>query len=352
MVWGIAFVFYALNIFLRLNIDEVVVNNFVILAFVFYLIGYFMFFAGIGILIDRLYVLLLSGLSFPVITLILFLFYDSKFLSTVISILPYLIISLTLLIINRRYSVDLNLLSVGWLMLFLINMGWVFNLITSLYVEITAIYSKIIIFFGMREPEFSLLVDNLKKFLIQGLAEVNDTGELDDLVMIRNQGSTSRVKQREVEWIKDTIEDYLPGGIRTILISVYNVLSVNDLRSVGVEEEDLYFVKMVSGGSSRAKVFDDYSMQIQDDLDDLIMLLSDIFSFSSDRNISCSIILFNLSNLIHTHGWKRVYSLIISTLPKLRSSKVNLTCFYYPETHEKLSNIHKFEKLADATYTI
>ncbi len=69
--------------------------------------------------------------------------------------------------------------------------------------------------------------------------------------------------------------------------------------------------------------------------------------YTSEREINCDIILHTLSTLIHTQGWRRVYSLFISRMPALKSSGIHLYCFYYPETHEDKSEISKFEKLAD-----
>ncbi len=81
--------------------------------------------------------------------------------------------------------------------------------------------------------------------------------------------------------------------------------------------------------------------------DQLRILFSDIINYSNEKKINCEIIMYTLSNMVHTHGWKRVYSFIISKVQQLKESKVHVYAFYYPNTHENRTEIAKFEKLFD-----
>ena len=92
-------------------------------------------------------------------------------------------------------------------------------------------------------------------------------------------------------------------------------------------------------------------MSINDDLNQLDLLLSDVIKFSVERKVPCDIILYSFSHLIHTHGARRIYSFITTKIPLIKASQVILTFFYYPNSHEKESDIVIFEKLADSIIT-
>ncbi|MFP3951704.1 MAG: hypothetical protein ACLFVP_06175 [Candidatus Bathyarchaeia archaeon] len=343
------FLFYGLNIVIRLGTEYVTPTNLEVVAAFFYILGYFLFFAGIGDLIDRLFIMLVSALILPITIIITYLSLGNMIASLIVGILPYLIITTSLLIINRYYSVRLNLLSLGWMILLMVNLGWIFKMIEVLYVEILAIFGKLVIFFGMRKPNFSLMVDEFKEYLLQGLAEEYLDEDFGRMLMIK---TNSRSREPELKWIEETIEENKSKGIRTIFISLYDMISHQDLLKRGIMDENLYYIRMISGGSSQFRIFQDYSMSIKDDLDILGMLLKDVIDYTNERNIRCSIVMYNLSNLIHTHNWRRVYSFIISKISQINNSRVNMFFFYDPDTHEEASEIHKFEMLASQIITL
>jgi hypothetical protein len=55
----------------------------------------------------------------------------------------------------------------------------------------------------------------------------------------------------------------------------------------------------------------------------------------------------NLSSLIHTYGWKRVYAFPLSKISSLKISGLYLYAMHYPNTHEAEREAAKFERLAN-----
>ena len=100
-------------------------------------------------------------------------------------------------------------------------------------------------------------------------------------------------------------------------------------------------MRVQTGSKNMPNPFEDKVMSIGDDLSQLDLLFSDIVNMSNERQIGSEIILYSLSTVIHTHGWKRLYTFLTSKIPLVKSSIVHLTCFYYPETHETGADINK-----------
>jgi hypothetical protein len=154
-------------------------------------------------------------------------------------------------------------------------------------------------------------------------------------------------RSNEVKWIKERIADNSLKDIRTIIISTYDLISPADMLDSTGEDSNMYFVRMIQGEKSVFHDFGERIIVINDDLNDLDILFTDIINFANEHKITAQIILYNLSALIHTHGWKRVYTFLLSKISLLKESNVYLYSLYYPKTHEVESDIAKFEKLAD-----
>jgi hypothetical protein len=309
------------------------------------LIGFILIITGIGELINRTKLLLVASMAVPLSILILYFTTKPYLLGQIIALVPFVFIAVSLLVIRVYYSSSLDYLVIGWMIIALANIGYSFNYMTPLYVEVYAIIGKVILYYGSLYPRFSYLVEDLRRFLISGVPTqyIVDPGE--KFVLINPVNGKRSI---EIQWIKDRIDENSKKAIRTILVTTYDLISPSDLKATHMNEEDLYMVRMIQGGKSAPSLFTDQVMTINDDLNDLDILFSDIIAFSSERKITCQIILYNLSNLIHTHGWKRVYTFLLSKISSLKNSSVYLYAIYYPNTHEEKSDIAKFERLADS----
>lgn len=346
LLWGVGFGLYGLSIILR-SIIQLPTESYIVFVLLNYVLlyipGFILIITGVGELIGRARLLLISSLSMPILILIIYFTSGPESIGWAISLAPYLFMSVSLLIIRSRFSTSLDLLVIGWTSLLLTNIATPLELMTPVYVEMFAIFSKVIILIGMTYPRFSYLVDDLASFLISGIPATYLENSLQSFMMLNAQSS---VKDRDIQWIKDRIKKNAETGVRNIFLTTYDLVSPHDLISRGVSENEVYIVRMVPGGRDANVVFEQPILTINDNVNDLDMIFTDIINFSNDRRIQCEIILYTLSSVIHTHGWKRVYSFFIAKLPQLKNSMVHLTAFYYPETHSE-DEISKFERMAD-----
>jgi len=243
----------------------------------------------------------------------------------------------------RYYDYDLKLLIAGWTNILILNMAFAFEMMNPGFVDLLSTVSKIMIFWGMTQPSFAFIVDDLNRYIIGGIATeyhelVNGTFNLVSM------GNPSR--EREIDWIKDRINSNSKKGIRTIFLSYYDMITPDDV-SLSEDGEDTYFVKVQLGSKSFQTPFENKVMIINDDLSQLDMLLSDIIKFSNEKQIASEILIYSISTIIHTHGWKRLYTFLTSKIPVIKKSSVSLVGFYYPQTHENKADIAIFETMAD-----
>ena len=345
VLWSLGYFFYGANILVRTLLPAGTIAPFILLT-----IGFTLILAGIGRLINGVKKMLMLSASIPVAMIIISITSGSEVYGWLISIIPYLLVGIGLLIIKNIHPVDLDLLIVGWMILLFVNLALAFNWMIASYVEIMAIFAKLVIYYGMTTPHFSFLVDDLKRFLIMGMPTNYSNGfAYDSCVLVT---STKGQKANEIKWNVDRVNDNARRGVRSILVSTYDLISPMEMKTAGMEGENIYLVRMVAGNRGAPKTFEQHVMTINDDLNQLSLLFSDIVNYSNERKISCEIIVYSLSNLIHTHGWRRVYSFMISKIPQIKGSKVSLLCFYYPETHEDPTDASKFERLADRIVSI
>ena len=116
---------------------------------------------GIGDLINKAKRAFTATLILPLLISILYFTTKPVEIGWAISLSPYLFVSAFLLHIRAKYSAPVDLLVVGWLVLTLANIAVPINLMNRTYVEIWAIFSKAIIFFGMAYPRFTFLADDI-----------------------------------------------------------------------------------------------------------------------------------------------------------------------------------------------
>jgi len=345
LLWGAGFLLYGVNIVIRTSLlyFNICSLRAEIYAFMFTLSGFVFIITGIGDLIYRARTMLLASLSIPLIIVVLYYTTQPYLLGLLVASIPWIFTCISLLIIRVRYSSSLDLFVVGWAILSFSNIGSLFGVMEMFYVEVMAIFGKVVILFGVLYPRFTFLADDLRRFLIAGVPQQYSDQRGETFVLFN---SKSGKRSNEVKWIKERISENNLKDTRTILISTYDLINPADIIT-NTNEKDMYFVRMIQGGKSAFHDFGERITVIKDDLNDLDILFTDIINFTKERKITAHIILYNLSVLIHTHGWKRVYTFLLSNLSLLKESSVYLYSIYYPKTHELESEIAKFEKLAD-----
>ena len=348
LFWALGYLFYGVNIILRLFIPEgfeITIGS--MITFFFFLLGFIFMVVGVGELINKRRLMLASTLT--ILLPILQYIFGTEWIpiSLTFAILPYIVMPTSLIIINWKWKVDLRLLSAGWATLFLANLGFLMNKIDPGFVDLISILSKCIIYIGMIQPSFSFIVDDLRVFLLGGFPTEYSKRIIGsfNLVNIKNTN-----REREIFWINEKVDKNTTIGVRTILITLYDLITNKSI--IRFEENDnLYLVRVLPGTRSILNTFEERIMSINDDLNQLDLLFSDVIKFSTERKVPCEMILYSFSHLIHTHGVRRLYSFITTKIPLIKASQVTLTCFYYPGSHEKESDIVIFEKLADSIIT-
>jgi len=347
LLWGIGFALYGISIIVRSIIPNyspdgnylLVLINF----FVFQITGFILIITGVGDLIGKPKLVLISAILIPLSTVMVYFTSGPESLGWAFSLSPYFFLAFGLLTIRIKFQASLDLLVIGWFSLLLTNIAIPLELMTPVYIEVYAIFSKIIIFLGMTSPRFSFMYDELASYLIGGIPETYIEETFQTFMLINSQSSN---KEREIQWIKDRIKNNVEAGVRNILVTTYDVISPQEVKAMGIEEEEVYIVRMIPGRRGSNVIFDQPILTINDNMNELDVLLSDIIAFSNDRRIRCEIILHTFSSLLNTHEWKRVYSFMISKLPQLKSSMVQFSGIYYPDAHS-VEDIIKFEKMAD-----
>jgi hypothetical protein len=184
--------------------------------------------------------------------------------------------------------------------------------------------------------------------LLSGAPELYPEGIFEHCTLVN---SNSSHRSQELDWIRRKAIENSRLGIRMILVALYDLITSSDLESNGLKDDDLYLVRMLPRGDQPIQTVGDSVATMSDDLAQLEILISEIIDYSIERGIRCDIVLYSISWAIHTHGWRRVYSLLTSKIPELKTSNVHLYCFYYPQTHER-TEVSKFEKIADRVLTI
>ncbi len=344
LYWSLGFLLYGINIMLRVVAPEIIVSQLTLFIFFLTTMGFILIVTGIGELVNRTKYLLTTTLILPVILVIQYLMGgDWQYFIWFIVLSPYMFIVLSLILIMRFYNYDLKLLIAGWTYIFILNFAFAFNMMKPGFVDLLSAVAKVVIYWGMTMPSFAFIVDDLNSFIIGGIATEYHLPQSGEFTLVN---LSSHTRDKEIAWIKNRVDVNSKKGIRTIIISYYDLITPTDI-GMSDDNEDTYFVKVQTGSKNFPNPFETKVMTIGDDLSQLDLLLSDIIKLSNERQIGSEVILYSLSTIIHTHGWKRMYSFLTAKMPLIKTSYVHLTAFYYPETHETSADIVKFEIIAD-----
>jgi hypothetical protein len=350
-LWGAGFALYGLHILVRAVVPVIApeaLQTIQIYSFFLQLVGFGLILAGVGELVNRTRAVVLSFISVPIILLILFFTTQPYLLGRMVSVTPYLYIVAALIIIRLYYNVAIEAFIIGWTTLLLANLGSALDLMTPLMLEVFAVEAKAVLLYGTLYPRFSFLVDDMTRFLISGQAAQYDEERRGGIIMVNSKAS----KRDELKYIARLQAEAAPKGIRTILISAYDLITLQEIRGVTQDTSSLYFVRVIQGTVSPWSFSESQIITINDDPSSIGLLLSEILGFVKEKKVSCQIIVHNLSTLIITHGWMRLYSLLISNIGTLKVNGVNLYLLYYDDIHTNHSEIAKFETMAERVETI
>jgi len=348
-LWAFGFFFYGASILVRLIPENILIStNLSIFSFLLLYIGFSAMLVALGDLVNR-------GNLMTVFSIILLLFNFFMYLmsgewiqtSILVGLLQFLLILMSLLIIQLRWKINLELVTIGWVNVLLTNIALTSGALDPGYTEIFSTINKVILYSGITRSRFNYIVEELQKFFISGVpieSVVLEKGSI-SLVYLANE-----TRSREIRWIKERVDKNSQKGINTIFIVCYDLITASSLLSDSAPEH-LYIVRLVGGNISPVKIFDKHIMTLSDDINQLDVLFTDIINYSEERRFPCEIIFYSFSHMIHTHGWKRMYSFLISKIVEIKSSNIHLIGFYYPKTHLNTSEVTMLENIADKIIT-
>lgn len=345
LYWSLGYVLYGLNIVMRIpliasNRDVSVLG---LASYSVFALGLGLIIAGIGDLVNRSRQLLLSTLILPVILYGLILTGEEWIdFGLLAAISPYIFITGALLYIRIKYRLDITLLLAGWANMLFLNIGYLYEIMNEGFVDLMTTFTKVVIYFGMTSPSFSFLYEELTNFLMGGIpVEYHETTAGFTMIDLNVKN-----REKEITWIKERIKQNSRQAKRTILVSLYDQITAKDIIDEDTQD-NLYLVRMANGYRRSFVTFEEQVTSINDDIQLLDILFSDIISFSNSKYIPCEIIVYTLSQLIITHGSKRIYGFLTTKMSQIKSSQVNFIGFYNLGSHENPAEIRIFESLAD-----
>ena len=344
LYWSTGFLFYGANIILRLFIPEIEINPIGVLAFLLNLLGFILMMSGIGELVNKAKITLMLTLTLQAILFLIMYRYDNESLAWVMLLVPHIVITSSLVYLYTRFKVDVLTIVVGWVPILMANIALSANLLDILYIDLISGVSKIIVYYGMSKPSFSVLVDDLREFMLTGMPSEYAEEHKSGITIIKMNTNS---KSKEIEWIKHRIRDNNKRGIRTILFSYYDIIHP----SVFQEELDemLYLVRVMQDRNKYTSLFENKITTVNDDLNILHRVISDIINASRETTIPADIIIYTLSQIILMKGSNRIYTIMVSKNPELKEGNVSLSCIIHPDVHEDHATVSKFESISRET---
>lgn len=340
--WSLGFMFYGINIVLRLFVPVIEMNPLGLLAFILNILGFVFMMTGIGELVNRGRTTLILSTIIQVSLIVYVISTNSEQLAWLMVLSPYVVIITSLGYLHYQYQIRIGTIVIGWLAIFLANIALSFNYLDIIYVDIISTVGKIIVYNGMIHPTFSFLVDDLRKFILSGLPQAYPDDYTGGLTLIDLGDST---RPQEINWITNRTNENKNRGIRTILFSFYDLIQPSAFNEE--TRESLYIVRVIPGHREFENVFDNLIITIDDDPSLVQIVIDDVIKASNETTVPTEILLYHLTNAVIVHGWNRMYSLLMTKMPKLKDGKVKLSSFFYPKAHEDPTMVLKFESLAD-----
>ena len=326
-----------INAYMFLN--EITSPVFSLLFSIFSLIAFICIVTGVGELVKRALDFFLVSLGAPILLLLFTYLGRVSYSLDLIFMLPYLLITVGLVALQFMYNANLGFAGLGWFLILISNIGYSTGNVSFLAAPFISILGKSVIFYWMTRPRFSMITEEFEEFMKGAKANA----EQDAIVTIVETKS----RKHDLKWIRDKIIDGGSKGIRSILFLTYDQLYDDNGITSRLDLPDLYIIEMTQVHQPIGTAFSERILRISTDLDELTVLLYDILDYIETHKVKSQILFFNVSILINMAGWKRIYTFLISLIPRLKKSEIQSFFIYSPETHEKQFEIEILRHLGD-----
>jgi hypothetical protein len=308
------------------------------------LIAFISIATGVGELIKKARIFLLVSLGAPVILFLLYSTGRYNFSLDLLFMVPYLVITLALVALQFWYRANLGMAGLGWFLILIANIGYSTGNVSFTAAPFIALLGKSVVFYWMTRPRFSLITEEFEDFLMG-----TKTGIDQDAVLTIVETTSSR---QDIQWIRNQIIDGGSKGIRSILFLTYDHLSDEIIIKSDLDLPDLYIIEMTQERHPIAAAFSESVLRISNDVDELNILIYDILDFIEAHSVKSQILFYNVSTMIEISGWKRIYTFLISMIPRLKKNEIQTFFIYSPDLHEKSFEVEILRHLGDRVIAI
>lgn len=226
--------------------------------------------------------------------------------------------------------------------------GWLLLSVTNLLLptewfatNIFAILSKIILLTGVIDQNFVILTQKISNEIFsdhtpQPYAEFSNGG----VKLVDFSGNITQ--SYKITWIKQKIRESISKDFHVYLFVFQDVIPYKELQKI----------KWISPGKVKIFLFSSSAKLVRTEFTVLPMDITMIGTTISEltKKVSSSehsIILMDLSLLIHVFGAHPVFNLLLSKIGTLRDSGTQLFAFIDKQTHQDRSIVALFESIAD-----
>lgn len=227
----------------------------------------------------------------------------------------------------------------GWLLLSVTNLllpaeGFVTN--------VFAILSKIILLTGIVDQKFVILTQKIDN-------EISSDHVPPSYTEFSNGGiklvdfSGNITQSYKITWIKGKIRESISKNCQVYLFVFQDVIPYEELQKI----------RWINPGKVKIFLFSSSAKLVRTEFTVLPMDITMIGTTISEltKKVSSladhSIILMDLSLLIHVFGAHQVFNLLLSKIGSLRDSRTQLFAFIDKQTHQDRSIVALFESIAD-----
>jgi len=303
------------------------------------LIGVFAFlaftglFVGVGELTNRVRFYCYLSLGIPIITAILYIAGKPITAFSMFFMLPYVILTVVLIILSLKYKTSLNLLILGWILIIVANVGVATGVLDIFSSPVLALIGKVFIFYWMTRPYFSNFADVFDDFIKE--PSIEDTVQMDRYILMVETGSSVNT----LDWIRRQIIE-TETGVRSLLFLVDNEqeYDTGELEKL----DNLYIFRVIEGFHKSGAMFSESFMEVSNDISELTVLIYDLLEYIRVNDMDVQLFFYDVSDIIKRNGWRRIYSQMISLIPQFKESniRVHIIC-----DQEKLENKYIVEIL-------
>ena len=341
LYWFIGFIAYGgsslTNAYIKTinpsTLPNIALNVFAYIAFTGLIVG-------IGELINQRRNFFRISLIIPVIYLLLFLLDAPLSVFSIFFMIPYAAITGLLLILYHRFKIDIRLLIGGWIMILAANIWAGAGMIDITWGAILSVIGKSIVFYWMTRPYFSSITEGFEEFMSTSSSESRMLGD-NFITMVETSTSIDNLG-----WIIKQINENQDTGVRSILFWVEKEEETGDYSRLE-EYSNLYIFRVTEGYHRVGKALSERIMEVSSNIDELTVMIYDILEYIRVNEVTVQLFFYDVSQLIKRNGWKRIYSLLISLIPQLKSSNAHVYFIYNSENKEIKQEIEILRLLAD-----